>query len=57
MKAYLTEIKAHHFISTLEIGGDYAVKMYYKYNIDIALKASVGKGIQQVKKCLKPCQI
>jgi len=57
MKAYLIEIKAHHFISTLDIGRDYAVKMYFKYNIDIALKAYVGKGIQQVKKFLKSCQI
>lgn len=57
MKTYLREVKAHHFISTLETGVDCTVQMYFEYNINIALKASVGKGIQQVKKCLRPCQI
>lgn len=56
MKVYLTETNIHHFISTLEIGGDYAVKVYLKCIIDMSLKASVGKRIQQVKKCFKPCQ-
>lgn len=45
----------HHFISTLETGGDHAVKIYFKCNINTALKASGEKRTQQVKKCFKPC--
>lgn len=45
MKVYFTETNTHHFISTLEIGGDYAVKVYLKCIIDMSLKASVGKRI------------
>lgn len=47
MKAYLIETDgAHHLIGTLETGGDCAVKIYFKCNINIALKASVEKVTQ-----------